>query len=56
MCAAQVVEGQDYLDIGKFGLPLVDIEEDQVLTCVCGIKDSVFSNKNLAKIVIKKLI
>lgn len=39
-CAARIKEGGECVDIGKTGLPLVDIEEDQVLTCVAGIKST----------------
>lgn len=56
VCAARVKEGMEFLDIGKFWLPLVDIDEDQVLTCVCGIKDDVFLSSWFHKIVLEKLM
>lgn len=56
VCAARVKEWMEFLDIGKFWVPLVDIDEDQVLTCVCGIKDDVFSMPGYHKIVLEKLL
>jgi ferredoxin len=56
VCAARVKEGMEFLDIGKFWIPLVDIDEDQVLTCVCGIKDDVFFVPGYHKIVLEKLL
>lgn len=38
-CACTVQEGMQGLDIGQFGVPLVDLEEEDVLTCVAGIRD-----------------
>jgi len=33
-CACRVIEGQEDIDIGLLSVPLVDLEDDQVLSCV----------------------
>jgi len=38
-CACKVDKGMEILDIGQFWVPLVDLEDDDILTCVCGIRD-----------------
>gem|GEM_PF-2484921 len=39
-CMCKVQKGLDGVDIGQFGVPLIDLEdEEDVLTCVAGIRD-----------------
>lgn len=42
-CCAQVVSGWDMLDHSRVGEQLIDTEEDETLTCICGIKSEVFA-------------
>ena len=41
-CCAGVNKGMEYLDKEKTGEALIDVEPGEVLTCICGIKSSVF--------------
>lgn len=56
VCACRVVSGQEDVDIGLLSVPLVDIDKDQVLTCVGGLKDHLFWDGKYHKIVLQKLI
>ena len=56
VCACQIKEWWEYVDIGLLSVPLVDIEDDQVLTCVGGVKDSLFLGDSYHKIVLQKLM
>ena len=39
-CACKVEKGLEWVDIGQFGVPLVDLEEEEdILTCVAGVRD-----------------
>ncbi len=55
-CACRIVEGQEDVDIGLLSVPLVDIEDDQVLACIGGLKDEIFSDGKFHRIVLQKLI
>lgn len=56
VCACRMVEWEKDIDIWLVSVPLVDIDEDQVLTCVWWIKDSIFSDWKFHKIVLQKLV
>lgn len=43
-CCATVTKGQDHLDPNKTWEMLIDVDEDEVLTCICWIKSWVFSS------------
>jgi ferredoxin len=55
-CCCRVKEGLEYVDIGLVSVPLVDIDEDQVLTCIGWLKDSLFMDGKFHKIILQKLI
>ncbi len=55
-CACRIVEGQDDVDIGMLSMPLVDIDEDQVLTCIGGLKEYIYNDGQFHKIVLQKVI
>ena len=55
-CACRILEGQDDIDIGLLSVPLVDIDDDQVLTCIGWLKDEVFTDGKFHRIVLQKLI
>lgn len=42
VCACKIIQGGKCIDQGKLSVPLVDVEEDQVLTCVGGVMESCF--------------
>ncbi|HMT01034.1 MAG TPA: 2Fe-2S iron-sulfur cluster-binding protein [Candidatus Absconditabacterales bacterium] len=55
VCAARVKTGAECIDIGKMGVPLVDIEEDQILTCIGGIKSECLEDGKDHEVVLQKL-
>lgn len=55
-CACRIVEWQEDVDIGLLSVPLVDIDDDQVLSCIGGLKDEVFTDGKFHRIVLQKLI
>jgi len=56
VCACKVKEWHDAIDIWLLSVPLVDIESDQVLTCVWGVKSDLFHDGQFHKIVLQKLV
>lgn len=56
VCACQVKEWLDKVDIGLVSVPLVDIDMDQVLTCVWWVRDDLFADGQFHKIVLQKLV
>lgn len=39
-CACKVIQWSDQIDIWQYGIPLVDLEEDDILSCVAGLVPS----------------
>lgn len=56
VCAAKILQWQDAIDIGKAWVPLVDVEYDQCLTCIAGVKNEMFGDGKYHKIVLQKLM
>jgi ferredoxin len=54
VCAGRVISGGECVDIGKVSVPLIDIDEDQVLMCVGGIYDHCFQDGGSHDVVIQK--
>ena len=54
VCAGRVVEGMENIDIGKLSVPLVDIDEDQILMCIAGAKEECFHDGEQHEIVVQK--
>jgi ferredoxin len=54
VCGGRVKQGMEYIDIGKISVPLIDIDEDQVLMCVWGVHDHAFTDGQHHEIVIEK--
>lgn len=40
-CKITVHKGKDKLALDKFGTPLMPVENNELLTCVCGIEDAI---------------
>lgn len=40
-CKITVHKGKDKLELDKFGTPLMPVEENEFLTCVCGVDEAV---------------
>lgn len=43
-CCASVTSWQEYLDPNKTWEVLIDVDEDEVLTCICWVKSWVFTS------------
>jgi ferredoxin len=56
VCACKIKEWYEHIDIAKLSVPLVDIDEDQVLACVWWVKESAFSDWMFHRIVLQKLM
>lgn len=55
-CACKVQKGLEWVDIGQFGVPLVDLEdEEDILTCVAGIRDERWLDWQDHEVVIKRM-
>lgn len=55
-CCCRIKEGLSDVDVGLVSVPLVDIDDDQVLTCIGGLKDSLFIDGKFHKIVLQRLV
>lgn len=55
-CACRMIQWQEDVDIGMLSMPLVDIDEDQVLTCIGWLKDYIYNDGTFHKIVLQKII
>ncbi len=55
-CCCRINKGLEDIDIGLISVPLVDIDHDQVLTCIGWLKDTIFSDGKFHNIVLQKLI
>ncbi len=40
-CVAKVISGIEFIDREAVGPQMIDTEDDEVLTCICGIKEDV---------------
>ena len=56
VCAGRIQSGAECVDIGKISVPLIDIDEDQVLMCVGGIYDRCFGDGGCHEVVIQKWV
>lgn len=54
-CACRIVQGQEDVDTSLVSEPLIDIEEEQVLTCIGGLRDEVFRDGKFHHIILQKL-
>ena len=52
----RIKKWQEDVDIGLLSVPLVDIDEDQTLSCISGPKDSIFTDGKFHTIILQKLI
>ena len=55
-CCCRIKKWQEDVDIGLLSVPLVDIDEDQTLSCISGPKDSIFTDGKFHTIILQKLI
>lgn len=54
VCAWRIKSWWECVDIGKVSVPLIDIDEDQVLMCIWWVKDECFVDGEDHEIVIEK--
>lgn len=43
-CKITVHKGKEKLELDKFGTPLMPVEDNEFLTCICGISDEVIAD------------
>ena len=56
VCACRIRSWAEHIDIGLLSVPLVDLDADQVLTCVWGVRESLFLDTWYHKIILQKLL
>lgn len=63
VCAANILQGEELVQIDKLTTPLVDVDQDpitgkykQVLTCIGGIHTQYFKDEKYHELVIQKLL
>ncbi len=56
VCACKVIKWLELVDVGKISVPLVDVEQDQLLSCVGGVISSALQDGGYHKIVLQKLL
>jgi ferredoxin len=49
-CVTKVEEGMEHLEKEKFGDALFPVEDGEILTCVCGIKEESFGKSDASVI------
>lgn len=52
-CRSKIIAGKEYIDIGKKSMPLKDLEEDEVFTCVGGILSPALSDEEEHEIILQ---
>lgn len=61
-CACKIINGSEFVDIGKISVPLIDLSVDEkgnykdVLTCVWWIKSEFLKDQWIHEIVIQKIV
>ena len=53
-CAGRIKSGEEFIDIGKISVPLIDIDEDQILMCIGWAAENAFLDGQPHEIVIEK--
>lgn len=53
-CAGHVKSGMEYIDIGKLGVPLVDLQKDEILMCIGGVKEECFLDWQPREVILEK--
>lgn len=56
VCACKVLSWAEAIDIGKVSVPLVDLDDGQILSCVGGVLTSFLNDWKYHKIVLQKLL
>lgn len=52
-CACHSKQWFEHIDLGKFGYPLVDVDEGDCLTCIAWVMDDAWSGED-KEIIVKK--
>lgn len=56
LCLCEVIEGKDLINGAFLNHPLMELEENQILTCISAIKDEAFDIKEDLNIVLKRYV
>lgn len=54
-CCAEVTAGNEHLDREKTGEALIDVEDNECLTCICWVKSQVFESNESVEISLEML-
>ncbi len=56
VCAVKIISGKEFLHQDLVSSPLVDLEEDQFLTCIGGIQSQFFHDNAYHEVVLQKIL
>lgn len=56
VCAMKVISGKELLHQNLISEPLVDLEEDQFLTCIGGIQAKFFNDGEMHELLLEKIL
>ncbi|HRX63934.1 MAG TPA: 2Fe-2S iron-sulfur cluster binding domain-containing protein [Candidatus Absconditabacterales bacterium] len=56
LCLCEVVEGRDLINDAFLNHAMMELEENQILTCISAIKDEVFEEEKDAEIILKRCV
>lgn len=56
VCAVKVVSGKEYLQQDLMSSPLVDLEDNQFLTCIGGINPEYINGDDSFEVVLEKIL
>ncbi|NOZ44724.1 MAG: 2Fe-2S iron-sulfur cluster binding domain-containing protein [bacterium] len=56
VCAVKVLAGKEFLQQDLISPALVDLEEDQFLTCIGGVKAEMFQKEGNFEVVLQKIL
>lgn len=55
-CRSKIVSGKEYIDIGKKSMPMIDLAEEDILTCVGGVLSSALTDEEDHEIILQARI
>lgn len=56
LCLCEVIEGMEFINSEYLNHPMMELEDNQILTCISAIKDKCFDDGKDHKIVLKRYI
>jgi len=56
VCAVKVIKGKEFMHQNMISSPLIDLEENQFLTCIGGVKSEHIHGNELKEIILEKIL